>query len=79
MRRNVTRNKKERWLQLEDFSFGDFVFNCQKGGPRFLSVLQGENGSGLSHKKNKLYLVETQCCLTFYYLHVMIYEHTLSI
>lgn len=41
--------------------------------------LQGDTGGLLSHRKNKLYLEGTQCCLTFNYLHVMIYVHTLSI
>lgn len=58
---------------------GVFGVTCQKGGPRFPSVLQAETGRVMSHKKNKLYLVGTQCCLTFDYLCVMIYAHTLSI
>lgn len=72
----ITRKK------TEVVTVGKFLlweFSDKKKGPRLLSVLWGKSGRRLSHKQNKLHLVGTQCCLTFYCSHVMIYARTLSI
>lgn len=44
-----------------------------------MRVLRGEAGRELSRNKNQLYLVGAKCCLTFHYLHVMIYAQKLSV
>lgn len=72
------RTKTEKWLQLEDFSFGGF--NCQVGGQRRVSAAGWDwEGTVAQEEPASPTAVGAKCCLTFHHLHVMIYTQKLRV